>query len=112
MNNLLFPLLLVAMFLTAIVETFLFWCFRYRDWKVLSYFFILNLISNLLVNLAYQNLWGIIPKNSLILSLEVAVVLFEACLLGVMTGHNKKLWLSVFLTNLCSFLLGVLLLGI
>ena len=112
MNNLLFPLLLVAMPLTAIVETFLLWCFRYRGWKVLSYFFVLNLISNLLINLAYRNLWGIVPKDVLILSLELIVILFEVTLLGLMTGYNKKLCFSVFFTNLCSFLLGVLLLGI
>ena len=45
-----------AMGLTAVIETFLLWCFKYRTWKVLTYFFILNLISNFLVNLGAAEL--------------------------------------------------------
>ena len=112
MNDIPLSLPLFAMGLTAVIETFLLWCFKYRGWKVLSYFFILNLISNFLANFVYQNLWGMVQKDILILSLELAVVLFEAILLGIMTGYNKKLWFSVFLTNLCSFLFGVFLFGI
>ena len=121
------PLVPFAMFLTAIVETFLLWCFKYRGWKVLTYFFILNLISNLGINiisdiicrfivdffeipgygLAYREVF-----NYCVPFFELSVVLFEASLLGLMTGYNKKLWLSVFATNLISFLLGVLLFGL
>lgn len=100
--------ILFAMGLTAIVETFLLWCFKYRGWKVLTYFFILNLISNFLINAIY----GYYGDIYWVPVLELGVVLFEAALLGLMTGYNKKLWLSVFATNLISFLLGVLLFGL
>jgi len=100
--------ILFAMWLTAVIETFLLWCFKYRTWKVLIYFFILNLISNFLVNALYSyygDIW-LVPV------LELGAVVFEAALLGLMTGYNKKLWLSVFATNLISFLTGVLLFGL
>lgn len=106
------PPILFTMLLTATLETSLLWCFKYRGWKILSYFFTLNLISNLLVNLIYQNIFGIIPKDILIFSLELAVVIFEVGFLGLMTKYNKKLWVSVFSTNLFSFLLGVFLFGV
>ena len=117
---------LVAMFLTAVVETILLWCFKYRGWKVLTYFFILNLISNFLVNLGAEVLPELFIEDDVyfysgrlgqlyyycIPFLELFAIVFEAGLLGLMTGYNKKLWISVFLTNLTSFLTGVLLFGL
>lgn len=106
------PPFLLTMFLTAVIETFFLWCFGYRGWKVLTCFFVLNLISNLVVNLVYESIWRIAPYYVLVPTLESGVVLFEAGLLGLMTGYNKKLWLSVLATNLLSFLTGVLLFGL
>ena len=106
------PPILFTMFLTAVIETFLLWFFRYRKWKVLTYFFILNLISNLIVNSVYDEIWRMAPYYILVPLLEMGVVLFEIGLLGLMTGYNKKLWISVFATNLVSFLTGVLLFGL
>lgn len=123
---------LFAMFLTAVIETFLLWCFKYRTWKVLTYFFILNLISNFLVNLGAAELpfhicFTFFNNDCFMYSgggmlntvyyycipfLELFAVVFEIGLLGLMTGYNKKLWLSVFATNLISFLTGVLLFGL
>ena len=104
-------LFLQAMLLTAVIETFVLWCFKYRGWKVLSYFCVLNLVSNFLINLTYYHTWMLMPKYVLIPILEFSVVIFEASLLGLMTGYNKKLWLSVFLTNLISYTTGVLIYG-
>lgn len=117
---------LFAMTLTAVIETSVLWCFKYRGWKVLTYFFILNLISNFLVNLGAEVLPELLMEDDAyyyrgrleqlyyccIPFLELFAVVFEAGLLGLMTGYNKKLWISVFLTNLASFLLGVLLFGL
>ena len=101
--------LYVSMFLTAIIETFLLWCFKFRGWKVLTYFFILNLISNLIVNLALAQIHTlhVVPETVSVSVLEFGVVVLEAGLLGLMTGYHKKVWLTVFGTNLASFLIGL-----
>lgn len=102
----------MAMFLTATIETLLLYFLKYRDWKILSYFFSLNLISNLCVNVIYSYVCHINPLGLTVALLELGVLLFEITLLGLMSGYNKKLYLSVFATNLCTFLLGVLLFGL
>ncbi len=105
-------MLLLAMFSTATVETILLYALKYRGWKILEYFFLLNLLSNLIVNIVYSNTWNMLPHYILVPLLEISVVLFEAFLLGLKVGYDKKLWGAVFLTNLGSFLLGVLLFGL
>lgn len=100
------------MFLTALVETCFLWCFKYRRKKLLFFYFVLNLISNFVANISYQKLWGIIPQGWLIFILETGVLFFEIVLFGLADGYNKKLYYSVFLTNLISFLFGVLLFGL
>ena len=102
---------LTAMLITAVTETILLWCLKYRGWKVLTYFFILNLVSNFLVNFVYQHTYYMLPKVALIPMLEFGVYAFEVALLGLMTGYNKKLFICVFLTNLFSYSLGVLMYG-
>ena len=117
---------LFVMVLTAVIETFLLWCFKYHGWKILSYFFILNLISNFLVNYGAEVLPEFFIEDDVyfyrgrieqlyyycIPFLELFVVVFEASFLGLMTGYNRKLWISVFLTNLISFLTGIFLFGL
>ncbi len=105
-------LFLGAMFLTATVETFLLGCFGFRQKKVLTAFFILNLISNFMVNLIYQYTWNMAPKYILIPLLEIGVVVFEISGLSVITGLRTKLCVSVLLTNLSSYLLGLFLFGV
>ena len=104
-------LYLNAMLITAIIETIVLWCCKYRGWKVLSYFFILNLVSNFLVNFTYRRVYGLWPKIILVPALELGVYIFEVALLGLMTGYNKKLFLSVLLSNIITYSLGVLLYG-
>ena len=100
-----------AMLLTAIIETIVLWCCRYRGWKVLAYFFVLNLVSNFLVNFAYRHTYYMLPKIMLVPLLEFAVYLFEVGLFGLLSGYNKKLFFCVLLSNLISYSLGVLLYG-
>ena len=102
---------LFPMLITAITETIVLWCCRYRGWKVLSYFFVLNLISNFLVNFTYRQVYGLWPKIILVPSLELGVYVFEVALLGLMTGYNKKLFWSVLLSNVVTYTLGVILYG-
>jgi len=101
-----------AMLITAVTETIVLWWCRYRSWKVLSYFFVLNLISNFLVNFTYRQMYGLWPQIILVPSLELGVYLFEVVLLGLMTGYNRKLFLCVLLSNLITYSLGVILYGI
>ena len=100
-----------AMLITAVVETIVLWCCKYRVWKVLTYFFILNLTSNFLVNFIYRQTYYMLPKIALVPMLEFGVYVFEVALLGVMTGYNKKLFLSVLLSNVITYTLGVLIYG-
>lgn len=103
---------ITAMFLTAIIETIVLWCLRYRKFLVLVWFFVLNLISNFIVNVIYQNFYYVIPKLVLIPILEISVVIFEILGLGLLTRYTKKMCVTVFFTNLISFLTGVILFGI
>ena len=103
---------LIAMFITAVVETIVLWCCKYRYWKELGYFFLLNLISNFLVNFTYQHIWNMMPKGVLIFLLELGVYVFEVTLFGLITGYRKKMFFCVLLTNLISYSLGVLIYGI
>ena len=103
---------LTAMFLTAGIETFGMWCCGYRKRRVLSYFFVLNLISNLAANLFYQNTQLAVPDNWLVFGIETAVVLFEIALLGLMTGYNRKMTACVLIMNLLSFACGKIIFGL
>ena len=103
---------IIAMLLTAIIETFVLWCLRYRKFWVLVYFFVLNLISNFIVNFIYQNIWYVVPKIVIVPVLELSVFIFEIFFMGIYVGYNKKMFASVFLTNFISFMTGVILFGI
>ena len=103
---------ITAMFLTASIETFILWCLRYHKFRVLVWFFVLNLISNFIVNVVYQNLYYVVPHIVLVPGLELSVVIFEILGLGLLTRYTKKICVSVFFTNLISFLTGVILFGI
>ena len=98
-----------AMFSTAIIETVLLFCFKYRNWKVLAYFFLLNLMSNCLLN-TFGAMWidrG--PEIPRLLCAEILVVVVETGALSLMTGLTGRLCLCVFMTNLVSFLTGLVL---
>ena len=103
---------ITAMFATSIIETFVLWVLKYRRFWVLAYFFVLNLVSNFIINVIYQNFYYIAPKIVLVSGLEFCVFVFESMLMGIVVGYNGKMFLSVFLTNLISFLVGVFLFGI
>ena len=106
------------MVLTAAIETFVLWRFKeYRKWGILAYFAILNLISNVLVNYLHATSFFsgndnlLAPSHADIFLLELGAVLFEFIWLGLKTGYSKKLLFVVFICNLISFLIGVILFG-
>ena len=101
-----------AMFLTAIIETIVFRLCGYKKFYVLACFFIINLISNFLINVFYQNFYYIAPKTFLIVTLELFVVLFEFVFMGLFLKYSQKMFIYIFLTNVLSFLIGLSLFGI
>lgn len=103
---------LYAMVLTAGVETLVMRCLRYRGFWLLTWFFVLNLASNFALNWAYAKYWYLAPKIVMIGGLELAAFVLESLLFGIFAGYGKKMFGSVFLANLISFGLGVLLFGI
>ena len=125
---------LYPMLLTALIEVFVLWCFKYRKRAVLIYFAILNLISNFIVNVLRAGFWvwgawffsfllceilgtdiyycNKMPEWICIPFLELGAVLFEFILLGIKAGYSKKLLFVVFICNLISFLTGVILFGL
>lgn len=102
---------LTAMLITAVTETIVLWVCKYRNWKVLAYFFVLNLISNFLINFTYRYTYYMFPKIILVPLLELGVYVFEVSLLGLMTGYNKKLFWCVLLSNIITYSIGVILYG-
>ena len=100
--------ILYAMFLAGVVETFILWRFRYRGWKNLIYIFVVNLLSNYIVNQYYDYvLWRVQVIPIAILILETAAILFETLLLGIVLKYSKKLFGSVVLANIVSFFVGL-----
>ena len=96
--------LLFLMFLAGTIETFILWCFKYRGWKNLSYIFVVNLVSNFIVNMCYTYLDMRSPYW--VLMLEMGAVLFEFLLLGITLKYSKKLLGSIVVANFASFFLG------
>lgn len=103
--------MIIAMLITATVETIFLWLCRYRGWSILGYFFALNLVSNFIANGIYRNVYYMLPKIALVLLIEFGVYVFEVGLLGLAIGYNKKLFLCVLLSNMITYSLGVILYG-
>ena len=104
--------LLTAMLLTAVIETVFFCCLGYRKGKLLAYVFIINLLTNLLVNLAFQAWYADFPWHHRILAtvLEICVVGSEFYLIGLYDKRwTAKLLRLVFLANLLSYGTGIVL---
>ena len=99
--------LLLPAFLTACVEVPLFWLCGYRKGSECAWFFLVNCVTNLLLN---EFLLGQERPESyleLVLLSECAVVAIEYTLCRYfVSGPPGRLWLTVFFTNGCSFLLG------
>ena len=95
-------IVIISMILTGILETYCLWCFGYKRREVLTYFFILNLLSNYAVNILYtQQHYGIIV-------LEISAICFESLALGLLTKYSWKLFWDVTKTNIISFVVGVI----
>ncbi len=105
--------MLRAAALTVAVETAFFLIIGYRDRLLLLYWAIVNLFTNLLLNLSLRllTMYGVRPDavRLLVYPAEIAVVLIEWALLAMFLGRSKRLPALVFISNLLSYLTGLLL---
>ncbi len=104
------PWLWDAALATAVIETPIFWLCGYRRSVENAWFFVVNIVSNLLLN----EFIGATPRNfpypCAVLLGELFVVLLEFALCGyaVREKGDKRLFRVLLLTNAVSFLAGVI----
>ncbi len=104
------PWLMEAALATAVIETPLFWLCGFRQPREFAWFFLVNLISNLLLNSFIGENFGVLPDSVSVLLGEIFVLALEFALCGyVIEGRERgKLLRVLLLTNTVSFLTGVL----
>ncbi|MBO6236149.1 MAG: hypothetical protein J6N22_05455 [Schwartzia sp.] len=104
------PWLLDAALATAVIETPIFWLCGYRRAAEWSWFFVVNIVSNLLLNEFLAETPQTFPYAAVVLLGEVFVVLLEYALCGYMVRDKggKRLFRVLLLTNAVSFLTGVI----
>ena len=104
------PWLWDAALATAVIETPIFWLCGYRRSVENAWFFVVNIVSNLLLN----EFIGATPRffsyPVAVLLGEIFVVLLEFALCGyaVREKGGKRLFRVLLLTNAVSFLAGVI----
>ena len=104
------PWLWDAALATAVIETPLFWIFGYRRAAEWLWFFIVNIVSNLLLNEFLAESPQSLPYPCAVLLGEIFVVLLEFVLCGYVVEEKRgaNLFRVLLLTNAVSFLAGVI----
>ncbi len=104
------PWLWDAALATAVIETPLFWIFGYRRAAEWRWFFIVNIVSNLLLNEFLAESPQSLPYPCAVLLGEIFVVLLEFVLCGYVVEEKRgaNLFRVLLLTNAVSFLAGVI----
>ena len=104
------PWLLDAALATAVIETPIFWLCGYRRAAEWLWFFVVNIVSNLLLNEFLAELPWTFPYAAAVLLGEIFVVFLEYALCGyaVREKSGKRLFRVLLLTNAVSFLAGVI----
>lgn len=99
--------------LTACIETCFFFFFFKYDKKFLSLVFVVNIVSNLVLNiwLSFANInYGNIAKG------EISVLIFEYLLFLLFINEKKKIAFKLFIltlfANILSYATGLLLYGL
>ncbi|MBE6093879.1 MAG: hypothetical protein E7199_00185 [Schwartzia succinivorans] len=95
---------------TAVIETPIFWLCGYRRSVENAWFFVVNIVSNLLLNEFISATPRNFPYPCTVLLGEIFVVLLEFALCGyaVREKGGKRLFRVLLLTNAVSFLAGVI----
>ncbi len=104
------PWLMEAALATAVIETPLFWLCGFRRLRESAWFFLVNLISNLLLNeFLGENLDTVSDSVAVLLGeLLVLALEFALCDYVIKEKERGKLLRVLLLTNTVSFLTGVL----
>lgn len=101
------PELLENAILTVIIEVPLFYLLGYRRFRDCTYFAVVNIVTNLLLNEFLLTLTDDTWYLFLLLLGECIVIALEfaLCIYGIST-ERKKLFITLLLTNVTSFLVG------
>ena len=104
------PWLLDAALATAVIETPLFWLCGYRRAAEWTWFFAVNIVSNLLLNEFLAETPRNFPYTAAVLFGEIFVVFLEYALCGyaVRDKGGARLFRVLLLTNAVSFAAGVI----
>ena len=104
------PWLLDAALATAVIETPLFWLCGYRRAAEWTWFFAVNIVSNLLLNEFLAETPRNFPYAAAVLLGEIFVVLLEYALCGyaVRERGGARLFCVLLLTNVVSFVAGII----
>ena len=104
------PWLWDAALATAVIETPIFWIFGYRRAAEWLWFFIVNIVSNLLLNEFIDATPRDFPYPAAVLLGEIFVVLLEYALCGyaVRERGGARLFCVLLLTNVVSFVAGII----
>ena len=103
------PWLLDAALATAVIETPIFWLCGYRRAAEWTWFFAVNIVSNLLLNEFLAETPRNFPYAAAVLLGEVFVVFLENALCGyaVRDKGGARLFRVLLLTNAVSFVAGI-----
>lgn len=104
------PWLLEAALATAVIETPIFWLFGYRRAREWLWFFVVNLVSNLLLNEFLAETPRTFPYPAVVLLGELFVLALEFALCGyaVKERNGARLFRVLLLTNAVSFVAGII----
>ena len=104
------PWLLDAALATAVIETPIFWLCGYRRAAEWTWFFVVNIVSNLLLNEFLSETPRTFPYAAAVLLGEIFVVFLEYALCGyaVRDKGGARLFRVLLLTNAVSFAVGVI----
>ena len=101
---------LTACGLTVLIETAFFLVLGWRDRDRIIAVICVNIVTNLLLNLAFDLL---IPRSAISISLgEGLVVAAEYAVYAMLNGRSRRLFFLTFLANALSFGTGVVLYGL
>ncbi len=103
------PWLLDAALATAVIETPIFWFCGYRRCVEDAWFFVVNIVSNLLLNEFIDATPIVLPYPCAVFCGEIFVLLLAFALCSYVVEEKKGANLSrvLLLTNAASFLAGV-----
>lgn len=106
------PTILFCFILTVIIEFIALWFIGERKKGILSYSILINLITNVPLNifLYFYNYKSELMYWLIVLLLELLIFFIEAILYKIVIKNTKKSFMYSFICNSYSFLIGLLIL--